>query len=150
MATLKLITFIQATPKKCFELSRSIDMHLQSMQSTNEKVIAGRTHGAMVTGETVTWHARHFGFNWTMTVKMGRMDEPNFFEDQMLKGPFKSMHHQHHFEQVESGTHMIDIFQYEVPLGVLGKLIDTIVLKPYMTKLLTTRNAEIKLMAEQQ
>lgn len=77
------------------------------------------------------------------------MDEPHFFEDQMVTGPFKSMRHEHYFESVGQGTNMIDIFHYEAPLGLLGKLIDTIVLKRYMIRLLTIRNAEIKLMAEQ-
>ena len=149
MPTLKLMTHIKAPPISCFELSRSIDMHLHSMKSSHEKVIAGRTNGAMMTGETVTWNARHFGFNWTMTVKMGRMEIPHFFEDYMVKGPFKSMRHQHYFESMGNGTNMIDIFHYESPLGLLGKLIDRIVLKRYMNKLLTIRNAEIKLMAEQ-
>ncbi len=43
---------------------------------------------------------------------------------------------------------MIDLFDYTSPFGLLGKLADRIILKEYMTKLLTTRNKIIKDFAE--
>jgi hypothetical protein len=43
---------------------------------------------------------------------------------------------------------MTDKFQYEVPLGVLGKLFDGLILKNYMTKFLKIRNEVLKEIAE--
>jgi hypothetical protein len=43
---------------------------------------------------------------------------------------------------------MIDKFYFESPYGVLGKLVNRIFLKKYMTRLLFERNNEIKRIAE--
>ena len=66
----------------------------------------------------------------------------------MTKGAFKGFRHEHHFKTVENGTLMADRFDYQSPLGVLGKLVDMIVLKQYMTDLLIKRNLTIKEFAE--
>ena len=43
---------------------------------------------------------------------------------------------------------MTDIFDYKSPLGLLGKLADTLFLEQYMTNLLSDRNRVIKEFAE--
>ena len=45
MAVIILKTQIAAPIEKCFDLSRSIDLHLKSMQHTDERAIDGRTSG---------------------------------------------------------------------------------------------------------
>jgi hypothetical protein len=44
---------------------------------------------------------------------------------------------------------MLDVFEYESPLGPLGRLADLVFLRRYMTSLLETRNRYIKALAEQ-
>ena len=83
-----------------------------------------------------------------MTVKISEMDFPDSFTDEMIKGPFKRMKHVHQFVSQGAGTLMIDQFDYASPFGLLGKLIDRIVLENYMTGLLSKRNQVIKQEAE--
>ena len=65
------------------------------------------------------------------------------------KGAFKSFSHQHLFEKIsEEKTQLIDIFEYESPLGILGKLADKLFLKSYMKRFLLERNQVIKTTAE--
>lgn len=45
MAVIILKTQIAAPIEKCFDLCRSIDLHLKSMQHTDERAIDGRTSG---------------------------------------------------------------------------------------------------------
>jgi ligand-binding SRPBCC domain-containing protein len=66
----------------------------------------------------------------------------------MLKGTFSSMQHLHSFEKEGSGTKMKDVFEFESPLGFLGKFANSLFLKSYMTKFLVTRNEELKRIAE--
>lgn len=66
------------------------------------------------------------------------------FTDEMEKGIFKSIKHQHLFSEQEGSTIMEDIFFYESPLGILGKLADYLFLKNYLTKFLIRRNKLIK------
>lgn len=141
-------TQIHAEREKVFDLARSIDLHQVSAQHTNEKAIAGRTSGLIELNETVTWRAKHLGFYQELTVKITAFDWPNYFVDEMVQGAFKSFVHTHQFEETPQGTLMTDIFDYQSPLGILGKVADVLFLKRYMSKFLIKRNEVIKLYAE--
>ena len=99
MPSIILETPINAPIERCFDLSRSIDLHTDSMQHTGEKAIAGRTSGLIELGESVTWEAKHFGIRQTLTSKITEFDRPNYFVDEQVSGAFKSFRHEHHFEQ---------------------------------------------------
>ncbi|MEO9484586.1 MAG: SRPBCC family protein [Ekhidna sp.] len=148
MPHIQLETRISAPIDRCFDLSRSIDLHKISTAHTNEEAIDGVTTGLISLNESVTWRAKHFGVYQTLTTKITEFNSPSLFVDEMVKGAFKGFRHQHHFESIENGTLMTDIFDYQSPFGLLGKLVDMIILKRYMTKLLTKRNETIKEFAE--
>ncbi len=148
MSTITLKTRINAPIEACFDLARSIDLHLQSMQSSKEEAIAGRQTGLINLGETVTWKANHFGLNFSMKIKITQMEYPIVFIDEMVNGPFKKLHHQHKFKSFDTHTEMIDIFEFIPPFGLLGKLVNSVILEKYMRKLLVYRNNTIKTIAE--
>jgi ligand-binding SRPBCC domain-containing protein len=66
----------------------------------------------------------------------------------MVEGAFKSFRHEHHFENINGATIMIDHFIYISPFGILGRIADFLFLKKYMTNLLEKRNSTIKEFAE--
>lgn len=148
MPTIELFTQINASIEKVFDLSRSIDLHLESTKHTGEKVIAGKTSGLIELGETVTWRARHFGIWQNLTSKITEFDRPNFFVDEMVSGVFKSLRHEHHFSVKGDTTLMRDVFIFESPLGLLGEVTNWMFLKKYMSNLLKVRNEVIKKTAE--
>jgi ligand-binding SRPBCC domain-containing protein len=148
MPKIELLTEINAPIEKVFDLARSIDLHMESTKQTGEQAIAGRTSGLIEPDETVTWRAKHFGIWQTLTSKITEFDHPNFFADEMVKGAFKSFRHEHHFIKVDDHTVMKDVFVFESPFGILGRLFSWLVLTKYMTKLLEDRNRVIKEAAE--
>jgi len=148
MPTIELLTNINAPIEKVFDLSRSIELHMESTKQTGERAIAGRTSGLIELGETVTWRAKHFGIRQDLTSKITEFDQPYFFVDEMESGAFKSFRHKHHFSQIDGHTVMKDEFVFESPFGVLGKLVNWLILKRYMTNLLVRRNQVIKQAAE--
>jgi ligand-binding SRPBCC domain-containing protein len=152
MPIIKLTTFIESSIEIVFDLSRSIDLHKISTQKTDEEAIAGITTGLIGLNESVTWRAKHFGIYQKLTSKITTFDRPYSFTDEMVKGIFKSFKHQHIFKKtgnnIEMTIEMIDIFEYESPFGIFGKLADTIFLERYMTNFLKERNQIIKEFAE--
>jgi len=87
----------------------------------------------------------HFGVKQQLTTKITEMNAPYSFADEMLKGVFRSIRHEHLFEEKEGGiTEMIDLFHFESPFGLLGQLFNAVVLTNYMTRFLEERNAAIK------
>jgi ligand-binding SRPBCC domain-containing protein len=148
MTEINLETRIIAPIDVCFNLARSIDLHEISLADTNEKAIAGRTKGLIEKGEFVTWRAKHFRVNQQLTVEIIEMNPPDYFCDEMTKGAFKSMRHEHFFERKEDETLMTDKFVYKVPFSIFGNIFDSLILKKYMKLLLQNRNGIIKRVAE--
>ena len=147
MPRIELQTEIHANRIVVFDLSRSIDLHKISTKQTNEKAIAGKTHGLISLNERVTWKAKHFGIYQKLTSKITD-DRPNFFVDIMVKGLLSSFRHEHHFAEIDGKTIMTDMFNYKSPLGILGIVADRLFLKSYMTNLLAKRNKILKEYAE--
>ncbi len=149
MPCIYLKTTIEAPIELVFDLSRSVDAHLQSTSQTNEKVISGKKHGLLHLNDTITWRAKHLGIYQNLTVKITQMNVPNSFIDEMQKGAFKQFIHVHRFERLGEKTVMYDEFQFTSPMGWIGKLIDQLFLKRYMREFLILRNNHIKAKAEQ-
>jgi ligand-binding SRPBCC domain-containing protein len=148
MSTIHLTTFIAAPIERVFDLSRSISLHKISTAHTNEEAISGVTSGLINKNETVTWRAKHLFKTRVYTSIISEMQMPNFFVDEMQKGDFKSLKHEHHFKKVDKGTIMIDIMNFESPYGIIGKWFNSIYLKNYLQKFIMQRNVVIKEYAE--
>lgn len=150
MARIRIATVIDAPIECCFDLARDIDFHTRSLAHTCEIAIAGRTSGLIELGETVTWEGRHFGVWQRFTSKITAFERPTYFRDEMVAGAFKSFAHDHRFESTNGGTTMIDEVWFRSPFGILGIVVDAVLLKRYMTRLLAGRAEAIKREAEKQ
>ena len=149
MAVIVLYTKINAIKEIVFDLSRSIDLHKVSAKKTNEKAIAGKKEGLIELNETVTWRAKHLGVYQNFTSKVIGCKASDYFADEMVSGAFKSFKHEHYFCTNEKNTTMlIDVLEFKSPCGFLGKLVDALFLKKYMTNFLRTRNKTIQDFAE--
>lgn len=143
------ISLVIAAPiERCFDLSRSIDLHLESMRHSNERVVAGVMRGLIGAGEAVTWEARHFGVTQRMTSRITAFQPPAYFQDSMVRGPFASFVHDHHFSTVEGGTLVRDHVRFASPLGFLGRIADRLVITLYLRRLLERRAETIRQAAE--
>ncbi|MBA2173717.1 SRPBCC family protein [Halobacillus locisalis] len=151
MPTIVHHQIINAPPPVCFDLARDVLTHTETTSQTNEVAVSGRTKGLMEVGEIVAWQGTHFGVRQHLTAKVTRMEKYHFFEDVMVKGAFQSFTHTHEFkETLDGGTVMTDVFEYQSPFGLLGRLADLLFLEKYMKKLLTIRANELKVKAERQ
>lgn len=144
LTKIELTTAIKAPIERCFDLSRSVDLHKVSMNQSGEEIISGVATGLMKLHDSVTWRASHFGIRFTLQSAITKFTRPFFFTDEMKHGPFESMVHDHFFYWEESHTTMVDHFYFQSPYGVLGEMVDSLVLKKYLTSLLTQRNSVIK------
>lgn len=148
MPTITIETFVNASPERCFDAARDLDLHVSSMAHTGERAVGGRTTGMIELGEEVTWEARHFGVRQRFTSRITAYDRPRHFQDSMVKGAFRAFVHDHFFERVSGGTRMRDRLTFASPLGPLGRMVDHLVMTAYLRRLLTTRNERIKRMIE--
>ncbi|MFD2785969.1 SRPBCC family protein [Hymenobacter rubripertinctus] len=148
MPTLEVLTLINAPPERCFRLALSVDLHAISTRQTGETIVAGVRSGVLQPGDSVTFRARHFGLWQTLTSKVTEYEAPRYFCDEMQRGAFKRMRHEHHFEARGSGTLMRDVFEFASPLGFLGQAVDALVLRRYLRRFLVARGRMLKEYAE--
>ncbi len=148
MPTIHLTTFIAAPADRVFDLSRSIDLHKQSMSGHQEEAVAGTRFGLIEKDETVTWKAKHLFKTRLLRTKITQMKKAEMFVDEQIEGDFKMMKHEHHFKPCDNGTIMIDLLSFEAPYGSLGKIFNSVYLTRYMKKLIEQRNSTIREFAE--
>jgi ligand-binding SRPBCC domain-containing protein len=151
MVRLEEITIIGAPIERCFDLARSVEVHLAGNVHWGEAALAtgGVTSGLIDLGQRVTWRAKHFGVWHELLSEITSMDRPLYFQDRMLRGPFRFMEHDHFFRAVSpDSTEMKDVFRFAAPLPVLGRMAEAAVLCRYMQRLLRERNAAIRQIGE--
>ncbi|MBS1716318.1 MAG: SRPBCC family protein [Armatimonadetes bacterium] len=148
MATIELVTIINAPLQRVFDLARSIDLHQESTGATRETAVAGVTSGLIGADGEVTWRARHLLAWRDLSVRITKFDQPHLFVDEMVKGDFKQLRHEHRFEKAHEGTRMRDSLTFTCPYGLLGLAVEMIFLKGYMERFLKERNKILKEVAE--
>jgi len=142
---------IRAPIEVCFDLARSVEVHLAGNVHWGESAVAagGVTSGLVGLGERVTWRARHFGVWQTLTSEITALERPTYFRDVMIEGAFRRMTHDHFFRSLSAGvTEMKDVFCFAAPLGILGLMAEGLVLRRYMRALLRERNGVVKQFGE--
>src|SRR3989440_5572483 len=108
MALIELDTLIHAPAAVCFDLARSIDLHVAAPSLLRHRAVGGVTSGLIGLGEEVTWAGSFFGVPQRMTSKIVALDAPRTFTDEMRRGPFRHWRHTHRFGPADAGTLMRD------------------------------------------
>ena len=151
MVTLEDITVIRAPIERCYDLARSVEVHLAGNVHCGETAVAssGVTTGLVGLAQRVTWRAKHFGVWHQLTNEITILDRPVHFRDVMVRGIFRFVRHDHFFRSVTNAeTEMRDIFSFAAPLPVLGRMSEILFLRRYMQRLLRERSAALREIAE--
>lgn len=148
MPSISVASVVDAPIQRVFDLARSMKLHTDSMDEFRESVHSATASDLIDRGESVTFRARHFGIWWKLTSRIITFEPPTYFQDSMIDGPFKRFDHDHCFATNGGQTQMTDIFDYELPLGVLGDIVDRLVVSGHMRRLLSRRQHTLKHVAE--
>ncbi|MGQ5262829.1 SRPBCC family protein [Micromonospora sp. ZYX-F-536] len=144
MPRIELTTDVQAALETVFYACLDVEMHAESMEGSAERAVGGVTTGRLTSGDAVTWEARHFGLPWRMTVRITDYRQPHGFTDEQIRGPFGRWRHEHSFtpNRVDSSaTLMRDVIDFTAPMGPVGGLLASLILRPYLQRLIARRNA---------
>ncbi len=148
MPVIELTTEVFSPIERTFDLARSVDLHMTSTAHIGERVVAGVTTGLLALGQEVTWRAKHFGIWHYLTSRITAFKRPIHFRDSMVRGIFHRFDHDHFFTQNGNITVMRDVFDFQSPLRILGRMTDQLFLIRYLRPLLKARNSMIKAVAE--
>lgn len=80
--------------------------------------------------------------NWMTEITHVRDKE--YFVDEQRIGPYSMWHHQHKIEAIEGGVLMTDIVTYSPPMGFLGAIANTLMIKSKLKEIFDFRNVALE------
>lgn len=69
--------------------------------------------------------------------------EGKYFIDEQRFGPYQFWHHQHHFKAIEGGTEMLDILTYGLPMGIFGRIANSIFVAGKLQQIFSYRKMKV-------
>lgn len=80
--------------------------------------------------------------NWVTEIT--QVKELEYFVDEQRIGPYSMWHHEHKIEAIEGGVLMTDIVSYAPPLGILGAIANTLVIKSKLKEIFDFRTKALE------
>jgi ligand-binding SRPBCC domain-containing protein len=80
-------------------------------------------------------------FNWT--TKITDVEDPFFFADEQIKGPYKLWRHEHMFEIVPGGVKITDTVTYEIGKSFLGWIAGKLFVHKKVKKIFSFRKKKL-------
>jgi ligand-binding SRPBCC domain-containing protein len=94
------------------------------------KVISKHHGDTMYAGQIIEYTVKPvLGIPLYWMTEITQVKDKEYFIDEQRFGPYSLWHHQHHFKAIDGGVEMTDIVHYKNPLGILGKLANTLFVK---------------------
>lgn len=148
MPKIHLTTFIAAPSEVVFDLSRHISVHKESMAPYKLEAVAGTRFGLIEKGDTVTWRSHHLFKERLQRIKYAEVKRADVITEVQMQGDLTSFQHEHHFKSIDNGMLLIDLVDFEMPYGQLGRWFNSLYFTRYMESLLHRRNDTLKRFAE--
>jgi ligand-binding SRPBCC domain-containing protein len=95
-------------------------------------------------GQVMTYDVKPLlGIPLSWMTEITHVADKKYFVDEQRKGPYQLWHHQHHFKTIEGGVEMTDLVHYRLPLGFLGSIAHSLVVKKELEKIFAYRYQQI-------
>jgi ligand-binding SRPBCC domain-containing protein len=96
-------------------------------------------------GQVITYKVSpilNIPLNWETAI--AEAVQHKYFVDEQKKGPYKLWRHKHIFEEKDGGVLMTDQVSYELPLGMLGVLAHSLLVKKQLREIFDFRYSKIE------
>ena len=74
--------------------------------------------------------------NWVTEIT--QVQDKEFFVDEQRFGPYSFWHHKHFIKEIENGVLMEDVIHYKIPLGIIGYIVNSLIVKKNLAVFLNT------------
>ena len=110
------------------------------------KIING-TADTMYAGQIIQYMVTPvMGIPTKWVTEITHVDDGNYFVDEQRFGPYSLWHHKHFIKAIKNGVEMKDIIDYKIPLGIIGRIAQPILVAPKLKEIFEYRkNALIEL-----
>ena len=99
----------------------------------------------MYAGQIIEYHVSpmlNLKLHWVTEIT--HVVKNQYFVDEQRFGPYAFWHHQHFLKEVVGGVEMYDIVNYKAPLGVLGRIANSLFIKKQLKQIFDYRYQKIE------
>ena len=130
MKILKLILFLFLLSTQLIYAKKPLEHQKNEIITPpNIKVELLNDDGNSYEGKIVKLKTTKFFIPTYWEVKIEKLQKPNILIDIAIKSPFQYWKHQHIFNMKNDQSELVDIIDYELPFGLLGKIIEPLITK---------------------
>lgn len=99
----------------------------------------------MYSGQIICYIVRPIaGLPLKWVTEITHVEKPHFFVDEQRFGPYTFWHHKHFFEEINGGVEMRDLVHYALPLGFLGKIANTLMVRKQLESIFEYRSQKLQ------
>lgn len=84
------------------------------------------------------------GIKTKWVTEITHMVDSEYFVDEQRFGPYALWHHKHFIKEIDGGVEMEDIIDYKVPFGILGQIVQPILVKPKLEEIFNYRTKKLE------
>nr|WP_315224132.1 SRPBCC family protein [uncultured Flavobacterium sp.] len=99
----------------------------------------------MYPGQVITYTLKPLlgiKISWMTIITTSKTNE--YFIDEQRFGPYALWHHKHFFEVTDNGVKMTDVVHYALPLGFLGRIMNTLMVREKIKTIFAYRYNKIE------
>ncbi len=94
-------------------------------------------------GTRIRYRLRLHGVSLRWESRISEYRERGCFADEMLAGPYRRWYHRHLFFEVPGGVEIVDVVDYTLPLGPLGRVVHALIVHRQLDAIFTYRQQAI-------
>ena len=79
--------------------------------------------------------------NWVTEIT--HVKNLEYFVDEQRFGPYSFWHHKHFIKEIKGGVEMVDILDYALPFGILGRIFHPVIVKPKLNEIFNYRREKL-------
>ncbi|MGI9548257.1 MAG: SRPBCC family protein [Flavobacteriaceae bacterium] len=125
-------------------LSNPANLSVITPQHMGFKIIRGGDE-PMYPGQIIHYKVSPYkGITTNWVTEITHVKEGEYFVDEQRFGPYSLWHHKHFIRPGASGVLMEDLIDYKLPLGVLGQMMHSLLVKKQLRQIFKYRENKLK------
>ena len=126
-------------------LSAPDNLKLITPPSMSFRIVSAHRLEKMHAGQLISYIVKPLaGIPMSWVTEITHVNAPNYFVDEQRYGPYAFWHHQHFLKEIPGGTEMRDIVHYALPLGLLGRLLNQLLVQNKLRQIFNYRQNKLK------
>ena len=133
-----------STDKAWGFLSNPVNLSVITPPHMGFKILSGADR-PMFPGQIIQYIVSPFPtVNTRWVTEITHVKEGEYFVDEQRFGPYALWHHKHFIKEIEGGVEMEDLIDYKIPFGILGQIMQPILVKRQLNQIFQYREAKLE------